>query len=126
MTVRTYLAGERGTGTVLSLAVLAVVCFATTVAVAKAQLVLAVRQADTAADLAALAGAQAMVDPCGRATAVAAANGTQLSGCWMAGGDVLVQVTRPMPSITSSLLSSFRLPTPAVTAQSRAGFQDSS
>lgn len=125
MSVQAGLAGDKGAGTVLSLAVLAVICFATTVGVAKAQLALAVHQAATAADLAALAGAQAMVDPCGRATAVAAANGTQLLECQVTGGDVLVQVRRPMPSLTASLLSSFRLPTPAVTAQSRAGFQES-
>lgn len=126
MVARRELADDRGAGTVLSLAVLAVVCFATALGFAKAQLILASRQAATAADLSALAGAQALRDPCGRAAAVAAANGTQLSGCTIAGGDVLVQVIRPMPPITASLLTSFHLPTPPVTATSRAGYPQSS
>lgn len=126
MRASSELSSDRGAGTVLSLAVLAVVCFATALGFAKAQLVLAMHQAATAADLSALAGAQALADPCGRAAAVAAANGTHLSGCSTAGGDVLVQVTRPMPAMTASLLSSFRLPTPPVTAESRAGYPESS
>ena len=126
MVTRRRLSSDTGAGTVLSLAVLAVVCFGAAVGFAKVQQVLAIRQAATAADLAALAGAQAITDPCGRAAAVAAANGVRLSGCSIAGADVLVQVTRPMPPMTADLLTSFGLPTPPVTAQARAGYPQSS
>jgi len=62
-------------------------------------MVTAHRQAQAAADLAALAGAAAVVggDPCGEATAVAAANGASLAACAVEGRDVVVEVVVPGP-----------------------------
>jgi secretion/DNA translocation related TadE-like protein len=52
------------------------------------------RMAQSAADLAALAGAQARGrDPCSAAVRVAAANGATVDSCTVAGRDVRVQVT---------------------------------
>jgi len=119
-----WLGSDAGSGTVLGLVVLAMVCFVAAVSVARAQQVLAIRQASIAADLAALAGAQGMDDPCGRAGSVAAANGVRMSGCSVAGVDVLVEVISPMPPFTASLLRSFGLPVPPISAHSRAGYQD--
>jgi len=119
-------ASDAGSGTVLGLAVLAVVCFATYVGMARVQQVLTVRQVSTAADLAALAAAQATVDPCARAGAVAAANGAGLTGCWHQGVDVAVEVSAPMPELTAGLLQSFGLPIPPIVARSRAGYPSSS
>lgn len=120
------LSNDAGSGTVLGLVALALVCFVATVGLARAQQVITIRQASTAADLAAIAGAQAMTDHCARAGSVAAANGAQLSGCLRSGGDVHVQVRLAMPPLTAGLLRSFGLPTPPITAQARAGYLSSS
>lgn len=121
MVSRPRLADDRGSGTVLMLAVMAVVCFGASVGYAKAQLVVAQRHAAGAADLAALAGAQATVDPCARAAAVAGANDASLTGCAVEGSDVVVEVIRPMPPLTAQLLHAFRLPAPPIIARARAG-----
>jgi secretion/DNA translocation related TadE-like protein len=57
-----------------------------------AAVVVAHRQAQSAADLAALAGAGESGASCERATAVAAANGAELTACEVLGRDVLVTV----------------------------------
>jgi secretion/DNA translocation related TadE-like protein len=60
-----------------------------------AAIIVAHRRAQSAADLAALAGAAALQragDACDEAGAVAAANGAQLSACQAAGQDVVVTV----------------------------------
>jgi secretion/DNA translocation related TadE-like protein len=120
------LASDAGSGTVLGLALLTLVLFGAAVGMARVQQVIAIRQASLTADLAALAGAQAVADRCGRAGAVAAANGARLSHCSVAGTDVVVQVARPMPPFTAGLLESFGLPTSPVTAEARAGYPESS
>jgi secretion/DNA translocation related TadE-like protein len=63
-------------------------------------MVVAHREAQAAADLAALAGAAAAArgqEPCPAAEAVAAANGAALAGCTTAADDVRVAVTVPGP-----------------------------
>jgi secretion/DNA translocation related TadE-like protein len=59
------------------------------------------RVAQSAADLAALAGAQAVAggggDACARAEAISVANGATLDGCVLDGADVRVTVTVPGP-----------------------------
>lgn len=60
------------------------------------------RRAQTAADLAALAGAQARQrgdDACAAATRVAGANGARLGSCRLAGHDVLVAVVVAAPVV---------------------------
>jgi secretion/DNA translocation related TadE-like protein len=63
-------------------------------------MVVAHRSAQSAADLAALAGAEAIAEgaePCGPAATVAAANGAALDGCAVSGRELLVEVTVPGP-----------------------------
>ncbi|MBU6245536.1 MAG: hypothetical protein KGP12_10010 [Actinomycetales bacterium] len=115
------LADDRGSGAVLMIAVLALVCFGASVGYAKAQLIVAQRHAAGAADLAALAGASATIDPCARAAAVAGANDAHLTGCAIDGADVVVEVSRPMPALTAQVLHAFRLPAAPIIARARAG-----
>lgn len=71
------------------------------------------RRAQSAADLAALAGAGSPSDPCGAAGRIAVANGARLVGCTPTGADVVVTVT-----VTSRAWPGRAL---TVSAQSRAG-----
>jgi secretion/DNA translocation related TadE-like protein len=89
-------ASQRGSGTVLVLAVV-VLLVTITVAVSVLAGVLAARhRAGRAADLAALSGAASLwtsaATVCRSAAAVAAANGARLVGCTVAGDAVLVRV----------------------------------
>jgi len=69
---------------------------------------LARQRAETAADLAALAGAQAVArgdpSPCSAAGAAASANGAVLAGCSVTGGavGVSVRVSRPTPAVAAA------------------------
>ncbi len=112
---------DRGSATVLALAVLVVVCFGAAIGFAKAQAVLVSRQAAGAADLAALAAAQADVAPCARAASVASANGTTLVECGTDGLDAFVRVEAPAPWLVVRLLNSFGFPAPVIGASARAG-----
>jgi secretion/DNA translocation related TadE-like protein len=69
---------------------------------------LARQRAETAADLAALAGAQALARlttaPCGAAGLVAAANGGRLVSCAVTGDSVVVSVSvsSPIPAVAGA------------------------
>lgn len=112
---------DRGSASVLALAVLLLVCFGAMVGFAKAQAVIVSRQAAGAADLAALAAAQAEGQPCARAESVASANGTTLVECRLDGLDASVGVEIPAPWLVVRLLDSFGLPAPRIRASARAG-----
>lgn len=78
-----------------------VLLFVTLALVLCAGLVRAHRIAQSAADLAALAGARALTvgaDGCAEAASVATANGATLTGCDLQGADVRVTVTVPAPA----------------------------
>lgn len=86
---------DSGAGSVLVVSVIMVVLTALVASAALAAGYSARRQAAAAADLAAIAGAQAAlagVDPCVRAGAVAGANGGSLRHCVVDGLEVEVQV----------------------------------
>lgn len=86
---------QRGAATVFAVACLAVLLLVGAALGVVAAMVHAHRQAQAAADLAALAGAQAVArgrDPCAAAGAIAASNGAALTGCTVAGSDVVVTV----------------------------------
>lgn len=108
---------ERGAGTVLALALTAVVVLVAFAVAGGTALVASHRVAQSAADLAALAGAQAMqlggVDPCARAADVARRNGATLERCRIEGWSVAVTVLRVSPPLLGRV-SSLR-------ARSRAG-----
>lgn len=96
---------ERGAATVLLLAVVAAALILATAAVALARAADARGTAQAAADLAAIAAAQAAQRPGGGPCAVAArvvgANGAALSACSVeAGGDVEVVVTVAVEPLT--------------------------
>jgi secretion/DNA translocation related TadE-like protein len=96
------LAGERGSATVLVLAGVMACCVAGGLWLASGRAALARQHAETAADLAALAGAQALnrlaASPCLAAAQTATANGGLLLTCTVAGDSVAVTVAvdRPM------------------------------
>ncbi len=86
--------GERGGATLLAVALAGVLILFGAAFGVVAAMIVAHRTAQAAADLAALAGAAAVVeaDPCGRAAGVAASNGAALTSCAVAGLDVTVTV----------------------------------
>lgn len=92
--------GERGSGTVLAIAAIAVILAVTAAAVLVCGAWWARQRAAHAADAAALAGADVMVgrapgEPCAQAERVVRANGAALGDCTVAG--VVVQVTAVVP-----------------------------
>ena len=87
--------GEEGAATVLVLAMVGVLTFVTVGLAAGAGLVRAQREAQSAADLAALAAASAHLkgdDGCAAAASVAAANGARLAACDPGADDVRISV----------------------------------
>lgn len=85
--------GERGAVTVLAIALLGVLLLLTTAFAVAEAMVSDHRRAQAAADLAALAGAQAIQqaeDGCAAATTIAGANGAALADCQVQGQDVVV------------------------------------
>lgn len=88
---------ERGAGSVLGLAMVAVLLSLTLAVVGLARAVHARGTAQVAADLGALAAAEALhdvggagMDPCAVAGDVVTANGAEITGCRTQGGEVVV------------------------------------
>ena len=96
--VRVAAAGERGSGTVLVVGVIAVLLAAALGVSGLIQAQAAAGRARTAADLAALGGATALSsvlapgDPCEVAGRVARANGAEVKACTVVEEDVVVEV----------------------------------
>lgn len=91
---------EHGAATVAVVSLVGVVLLVALGAAAVLGAAVAHRQAQAAADLAALAGAvrqQEASDPCATAAEVAAANGARLDTCRPDGRDVVVTVTVEIP-----------------------------
>lgn len=95
---------DRGSATVLVLAGVLACCVAGGLWMTGGRAALARQRAETAADLAALAGAQSLArfdaTACGAASAAAEANDGHLVSCSIAGDavTVVVSVSRPMPA----------------------------
>lgn len=92
--------GDRGSASMLVVVHLSVLLVLTCALAAVGGLVTAHRRAQSAADLAALAGAAALADgrdACGQARAIASSNGAQLRDCWVRDREVRVRVTAPGP-----------------------------
>jgi secretion/DNA translocation related TadE-like protein len=86
---------DRGSASVLTLAVAGVLLLVGAALGVVAAMVVAHRQAQAAADLSALAAARTLADggdPCAAASGLAAANGASLTACTVAGRDVRVRV----------------------------------
>jgi secretion/DNA translocation related TadE-like protein len=91
---------EHGSATLFAVAVIGLLALVGGALGVVAAMVHAHRVAQSAADLAALAGAQALVrgaDACAVAATIASANGTTLDRCTVTAADVTVQVTAPGP-----------------------------
>jgi secretion/DNA translocation related TadE-like protein len=87
---------ERGSATLFAVAVIGVLVLVGAALGVVAAMVHAHRVAQSAADLGALAGAEAQArgrDPCAAAAGVAGANGAVLDSCAVEGADVRVRVT---------------------------------
>ncbi len=113
---------EQGSATILTIALASIILGAGVVGLTLVQAHLASAHAQTAADLAALAGASASSDPCRRAEAIAAANGVTLTDCQIDGLDLVVAVAARAPSLVQRIASLAGQPPAEVTALSRAGY----
>ena len=92
--------GERGSATLFAVAVIGLLVLVGAGLGVVGAMVHAHRVAQSAADLAALAGAAAAGrggDPCAVAGSIAGANGASLDSCAVEGLDVRLQVTVPGP-----------------------------
>jgi secretion/DNA translocation related TadE-like protein len=88
--------GERGSATLVAVAVVGLLVLVGAALAVAGAMVEAHRVAQSAADLAALGGAQAQAggrDPCTVAAALATANGARLDSCAADGLELRVQVT---------------------------------
>ena len=90
---------DRGSGTVATAMVMLVLVTLGGVSLGIVQAHLAAARVQAAADLAALAAAQADGDACARASVVATANGADLVRCEGLDTDVLVMVQAPAPAL---------------------------
>lgn len=91
---------EQGSATPFAVAVIGLLLFLGAALGVVAAIVVTHRAAQSAADLAALAGADALQtarDPCGPARAIASRNGAVLRSCRVAGEDVTVTVRMDGP-----------------------------
>ena len=105
---------DDGSATVLVVAMAGVLMFVMVGLSAVGGLVTAQRRAQSAADLAALAGAASIdLDACAEASRVAVANAAALDGCVVAGRDVRVTVSVGGPHLVGR--------DPRITAEARAG-----
>jgi secretion/DNA translocation related TadE-like protein len=85
------MAAQRGSGTLMTAVVMAVILLVTGVSVLVCVVALAQRDAANAADLSALSGAAAVAkgqDPCPTASRIAVANGVKLLRCRVSGDAV--------------------------------------
>lgn len=108
--------GERGAATVLVMAMATLLMLMACALSAVGGLVIAHRRAQSAADLAALAGARALAngqDACAEAGRVAASNRATMRRCSLVGSDVLVEVHVSGPGWLG--------PRPQLRGQARAG-----
>ncbi len=115
---------DTGSGTVLGIALIAVISLLGLLGTAQAQAILLSHTVQGAADLSAIAGAQALADPCARAESIAQSNGVKLTRCSVNGLDVSVEVEAAVPSLTHKLLDRFGISVNNVRAEATAGPPD--
>ena len=114
-------AGDRGVAVVWSLALVSGLLVIGLASAGVGALAVARQRAATVADIAALAAAQALADPCGEATRVAAENQMSITACAADGEDMVVEVSAPPPATAIRLLSFLGRPAEDVRALARAG-----
>jgi secretion/DNA translocation related TadE-like protein len=98
---------DRGSATVFVVIGLVLVLFAGSTVAAIGGLVVAHRHAQSAADLAAIAGAEAVGtpgDPCAAAAAVAAANDAAIEACQTTADDITLTVSVAGPDLIGTVV----------------------
>lgn len=112
---------ERGAALVWSLALMNVLLLLGLIVGAVGALAVTRQRAATVADIAAVAGAQAWVDPCAEVARIVAANEMATASCASDGIDVVVEVSAAAPPVVSRLLGLLGRSVPEVRASARAG-----
>jgi secretion/DNA translocation related TadE-like protein len=115
-------ATDRGSATILAVALSAALLCSGVLGLAVIQAAVVTSRAQTAADLSALAGAQAITDACEASAAVAEANGAAITRCAAEGSDVVIEVTVPAPPFVQRIAFAFGREPRVVSARARAGF----
>lgn len=114
---------DTGSGTVLVLAVVAVLALMAMTTILVGQLIIDRLRADTAADLAALAGANTIAkgEACTAAAHIAAENGATLESCRTQGSDVSVEVSVSLSPLAARVFRIANSGDGRVAATARAG-----
>lgn len=115
---------DRGSMSVFVVAILSIVMLIGVVGLGLGQWAVAAARLSSAADLAALAAADAVVDPCGQAERVARANDTMLIGCTREGDDVVATVQSATPPFAQRIAALLGRTASALQRSARAGQQD--
>jgi secretion/DNA translocation related TadE-like protein len=115
------LAADEGAATIWSLALVNLLLLVGLVTAGIAGQAVTRQRAAAVADIAALAGAQSLSDPCAAAGGSAAANGMELATCASDGIDVVVDVRVAAPAIVARLLAFLGREAQPITARARAG-----
>ena len=114
---------DRGNGTVLSLAFMCAIAMAGFLVLVQIQAVMKTHAVQGAADLTALAAAQADTDPCSQADRVAQANQVRLMDCQQVDQDFVVRVASDLPSLMRALLDFVHVQPLPIQASARAGLE---
>ena len=112
---------DRGVAVVWALTLVSLLLLVGVVSSGVAALAVARQRVAAVADIAALAAAQALWDPCGRAAHVAGQNAMAVVACSPDGIDVVVEVSAPAPAMVIRLLGVLGRPVGDVRATARAG-----
>lgn len=113
---------DRGSATVLALAGLVILAFGGFIGLATAQQALVRQQLATAADLAAIAAAQSLGEPCVSARQVAAMHDVRLIDCVMHGADWTVEVAGTPGALVQRLLVFAGRDAQEITERATAGY----
>lgn len=113
---------DRGNGTVLSLGFMCAIAAAGLLVLAQVQAVIKTHAVQGAADLTAIAAAQAAGDACANASTVAEANRVRLVECEMQDNDYVVRVEADLPNFVAVLLDFAHVQYMPIQASARAGF----
>lgn len=98
------LRNDDGAATVWSLALIVVILLAGLVSAAVAVQAIARQRLAAAADVSALAAAQAIGEPCAAAARMAEANSAELVSCTFDGSDIVVALSSPAPEFVGRVL----------------------
>ena len=113
--------GDQGAAVVWTLALIPLLLLAFSASAVAGALAVARQRVATAADVAVLAAAQALADPCAAADRAAHANGTTLVACSVEADDVTVTVSRPAPELVARIAGMLGGDPPDLSSTARAG-----